>query len=149
MNPVKLMWLFLVLVVSGCAGAGANPPSDEVKAFFATAQEANFRGVTCMSTHQEDLSAYNSFLGIQYPPTAVVEVLSQPPSRPYQAFARLQDPASVSAAGDAETVARLTAKARSIGADAIIFCQPPPGVPVEAVVIKYRKENPAEKPSRP
>jgi hypothetical protein len=53
-----------------------------------------------------------------YPPSNLVEVLKQPPSRPYHQIGM------VSAEGVVETdqlIARLSAKAQSIGADAVIL----------------------------
>ncbi len=150
--------LLLALMVYGCAGTGEKSSSDEVKAFFMAANEANFLGLTCMSPQSKDLSAYSSFMGVKYPPTDSVEVLSGPPSRPYQAFAVLQGPASSSPIATPGLLAHLTTKAMAMGADAIILC-PQPGGPeqtgavrpakVEAVVIKYRWENPQEKQGRP
>jgi hypothetical protein len=160
MNPRKPLQLVLLfaLMVSGCAGAKEITPADEVRAFFVAGREATFQGVMCLSPHHVDLSAYDSFAGVKYPPTTSVEVLSGPPSRPYEAFARLQGPASSSATVPPETLAQLTTKARAIGGDAIILCQQPgdPSPPVtgrparvEAVAIKYRWENPQEKARRP
>ena len=142
----------------GCAGAGEKSSSDEVKAFFGAANEANFLGSMCMSPQYKDLSAYNSFMGVKYPPTDSVEVLSGPPSRPYQAFAVLQGPASSSPTATPDVLAQLTTKAKAMGADAIILCQQPGGpeqkgavrpAKVEAVVIKYRWENPQEMKKSP
>jgi hypothetical protein len=160
MNPRKpfQLVLLLALMFSGCAGAKETTPADEVQAFFAAGREANFRGVMCLSPHQEDLSAYDSFADVKYPPTTSVDVLSGPPSRPYQAFARLQGPASSSGTVPPEALAQLTAKARAIGADAIILRQQPADsspadarrpARVEAVAIKYRWENPEEEARRP
>jgi len=154
MNICKTLGLLLLLALTpcGCAGVGEKYPSDEAKVFFAAANEANYLGVLCLSPHQADLSAYTSYLGVQYPPTSSVEVLSEPPSRPYQAFAVLQGATSTGSSaskGDASMVlAQLTTKAKAIGADAIILCRPPDGdqgAKAEAVAIKYRLENPREK----
>lgn len=160
MNILKtpLLFLSLALTVGACAGATEKSSPDEVKAFFAAANEANFLGVTCLSSQNVDLSAYSSQMGVKYPPTHTVDVLSEAPSRPYQGFAVLQvaaAPAS-SAAGtvDPAVLAQLTAKAKEIGADAIIICRTPSGpaqagadrpIKIEAVAIKYRRENPQGK----
>jgi hypothetical protein len=135
---------FLVLAAWGCAGVSEKYPSNEAKAYFAAANEANYLGVGSMSTQHVDLSAYTSLMGVKYPPTAAVEVLSEPPSRPYQAFAVLQSPACQSSQNVSPTeLAQLTNKAKSIGADAIIICRAPA---TEAVAIKYRLEDPEAKP---
>jgi hypothetical protein len=156
-KPLGIL-LFLALMAYGCAGAAEKSSSDEVKAFFMAANEANFLGLTCMSPQYKDLSAYSSFMGVKYPPTASVEVLSGPPSRPYQAFAVLQGPASILPTVTPELLSQLTTKAKAMGADAIILCRQQGGpeqtgaVPpakVEAVVIKYRLENPEERVKRP
>ena len=140
------LWLFLALVAWGCAGVSEKYPSDEAKAYFAAAKEANFLGVECMSPQHVDLSAYTSLMGVKYPPTAAVEVLSEPPSRPYQAFAVLQSPAAQSSQNVSPTIlAQLTNKAKAIGADAIIICRAP-AAKAEAVAIKYRLEDPEAKP---
>ena len=88
MNNWKTLGILLLLglMAYGCAGAGEKSSSDEVKAFFVAANEANFLGLICLSPQYKDLSAYNSFMGVKYPPTDSVEVLSGPPSRPYQTF---------------------------------------------------------------
>ncbi|MCX5889792.1 MAG: hypothetical protein NTY36_10115 [Deltaproteobacteria bacterium] len=160
MNTQKNLSLLLLLglIACGCAGVSEPSPSDEVKAFFMAANDANFLGLTCMSPQSKDLSAYSSFMGVKYPPTDSVEVLSGPPSRPYQAFAVLQGSASSSPIATPGLLAQLTTKAKAMGADAIILC-PQPGGPeqtgavrpakVEAVVIKYRWENPQEKQGSP
>jgi hypothetical protein len=140
------LWLFLALTAWGCAGVSEKYPSAEAKAYFAAANEANFLGVGCMSPQHVDLSAYTSLMGVKYPPTSAVEVLSEPPSRPYQAFAVLQSPASQSPRDVSPTeLAQLTNKAKSIGADAIIMA---PAAKAEAVAIKYRLEDPEAKPRR-
>ena len=154
MNTRKPLWLLpvLTLMLWGCAGVEEKYPSDEVKAYFAAANEANYLGVLCMSPKQADLSAYTSYMGVKYPPTTAVEVLSEPPSRPFQAFAVLQGAAASESAavqGVSPTMlAQLTTKAKAIGADAIIICRPPAAeqpAKAEAVAIKYRLEAPAEK----
>jgi hypothetical protein len=145
MNTWKTIWLLLLLGLSvwGCAGVEEKYPSKEAKTFFSAANEANYLGVLCMSPNQVDLSAYTSLMGVKYPPTASVEVLSEPPSRPYQAFAVLQGDST--SADDSQNVspavlAQLTTKGKAIGADAIILCRTP-GARAEAVAIKYRLEN--------
>lgn len=161
MNNWKTLGLLLLpaLMAYGCAGAGERSSPDEVQAFFGAANQANYLGVMCMSPQNVDLSAYNSFMGVKYPPTDSVEVLSEPPSRPYQAFAVLRGavaPATASQSVAPADLAQFTAKAKSIGADAIIIChRGEPGqtttgqsVRVEAVAIKYRIENPEEKKGR-
>ena len=153
------LWLLLALMACGCAGAGERSSADEVQAFFGAVNQANYLGVMCMSPQNVDLSAYTSFMGVKYPPTDSVEVLSGPPSRPYQAFAVLRGgaaPATPSQTVPPADLARFTAKAKAIGADAIIIChrgQPGqtaigPSAQVEAVAIKYRLENPGEKKGR-
>jgi hypothetical protein len=139
------LWLFLALIAWGCAGVSEKYPSNEAKAYFAAANEANYLGVGSLSPQHVDLSAYTSLMGVKYPPTAAVEVLSEPPSRPYQAFAVLQSPASQSSQNVSPTeLAQLTNKAKSIGADAIIICRAP-ATKAEAVAIKYRLEDPEAK----
>ena len=154
--------LFLAPAVCSCTGVEEKYPSREAQAFFAAGNEANFRGVMCQSPQHKDLSAYTSLMGVKYPPTSSVEVLSEPPSRPYQAFARLQcaTPTASSASPDVSptVLAQLTDKAKAIGADAILICAPPGGpgrqdvvhpAQVEAVAIKYRLENPKNPKRRP
>lgn len=154
MNTWKAIWLLLLLglCVWGCAGVDEKYPSKEAKTFFSAANEANYLGVLCMSPNQVDLSAYASLMGTKYPPTASVEVLSEPPSRPYQAFAVLQGdsaPADTSQGVPQAILAQLTTKGKAIGADAIILCRPPGSTArAEAVAIKYRLENPVEKTGR-
>jgi hypothetical protein len=161
MNNWKILGLLLLLALMayGCVGAGERSSSDEVQAFFGAANQANYLGVMSMSPQNVDLSAYTSFMGVKYPPTDSVEVLSAPPSRPYQAFAVLRGaaaPASPSQTVAPADLARFTAKAKAIGADAIIICQlgepgqtaTGPSAQVEAVAIKYRLENPGEKKGR-
>jgi hypothetical protein len=147
MNTWKPLWLFplLALMLWGCAGVSEKYPSDEAKVYFDAANEAHYRGVLCQSPQQVDISAYASYMGVKYPPTVRVEVLSEAPSRPYQAFAVLQGP---SQDVSPTVLAQLTDKAKTIGADAIIICRPP-AAKAEAVAIKYRLENPAENKGRP
>ncbi len=149
MNTGKRLgvWLVLALTAWGCAGVSEKYPSNEAKAYFAAANEANYLGVVNLSPQHVDLSAYTSLMGVKYPPTTAVEVLSEPPSRAYQAFAVLQSPASHSSQDVSPTeLAQLTDKAKAIGADAIIICRAP-AAKGEAVAIKYRLENP-ENPRR-
>ncbi len=154
--------LLLALAACSCAGVEEKYPSREAQAFFTAANEANFRGVMCQSPQHQDLSAYTSLMGVKYPPTSSVEVLSEPPSRPYQAFARLQCSAAAASPASPDVssavLTQLTDKAKAIGADAILICAPPAGpgrqdavrpAQVEAVAIKYRLENPEEKKRRP
>lgn len=143
-----LLILILNLAVWGCAGVEEKYPSSEAKAYFDAANEANYLGVLCQSPQKVDLSAYTPYMGVKYPPTARVEVLSEPPSRPFQAFAVLQGP---SQDVSPTVLAQLTSKAKNIGADAIIICRPPAAGSVskaEAVAIKYRLE-PEERKGRP
>jgi hypothetical protein len=146
--------LALTLIAWGCVGVKEKYPSDEAKACFAAATEANYLGVLHQSPQCVDLSAYTIYLGVKYPPTSKVEVLWEPPSRPYQAFAVLQGPGAsnspASRAVSSTLLAQFINKAKAIGADAIIICrfadQP---AKVEALAIRYRRENPEEKPGRP
>jgi hypothetical protein len=153
----NLMWgiayavtsfLFLgsaVLGFSGCAEINVKSPSQEVKAFFVAGNEANYQALLCKSSGNVDLSAYSHLIGVKYPPTLKVEVLTKPPSRPYKSFAVLEcEPAPH---GKSEEVWEgLKNKAREIGADAIILCQAGPdqglpGIPptskTQAVAIRY------------
>ncbi|RJR41914.1 MAG: hypothetical protein C4567_08120 [Deltaproteobacteria bacterium] len=156
MKPFNLPCLLLLpaLLLCGCA-AGTESQSDaERQAFFAAAQQANLQGLTCMNPRQYvDLSGYAPYLGVKYPPTQSVEVLTKPPSKPHQAFAFLQcaGPAAVQPSGTLEpaVLSELTKQAKAIGADAIIVRsgrdhtnQTNGGADkVEAVAIKYRLEN--------
>lgn len=155
MNTWKPIWLMLLLslATSGCAGVEEKYPSGEAKAYFAAANEANYLGVVCMSPSRPDLSAYTPYLGVKYQPTSSVEILTEPPSRPYQSFAVLEVPAAASPSAAPQDpaptdLAQLTAKAKAIGADAIIVCRRPGAshaAKTEAVAIKYRLKNPEEK----
>ncbi len=141
------IFLFLaaaVIAVSGCAGVNQKSPSQEVKAFFVAGSEAKYMALQCPSSGYADLSAYTHLMGIKYPRTFQVDVLRQPPSRPYQAFAVLEcEPAPQGQSQ--ELMAGLKDKAMEIGADAIILCHGPelglPGIPptpkMQAVAIKY------------
>jgi len=133
-----------VLVVAGCAEFNLKSASPEVKTFFVAGQKADFLGTRCDTSGYVDLSAYSHLAGVKYPPTPRVEVLNQPPSRPYKSFAVLEyEPASHSAT----LIEGLKDKAREIGADAIILCEPgenqglpglPPSSKMQAVAIKYK-----------
>lgn len=136
-------------VAAGCAASHQQSPSQEVKAFFVVGQEINFSGFRDLSPKCMDLSGYSRFMGIKYPSTQSVEILTAPPARPYQAFAVLESPPSHLPLGE-ETIHKLTDKAKNIGADAIILtCAPeaPSGsvTPASsqgktvALAIKYRK----------
>jgi uncharacterized lipoprotein YddW (UPF0748 family) len=152
MPNLKATWLLLVLALTlcGCVGATEKYPSDQAKEFFQAANEAKFRGVWCQSPERIDLSAYTPYMGVKYPPTTSVEVLSAPPSRPYQCFAVLEGARAAAARPGTvapEALAQFTAKAKDIGADAIILRFPPEAVGahrsarMEALAIKYRLEN--------
>ncbi|MGA9754522.1 MAG: hypothetical protein WBV23_05200 [Desulfobaccales bacterium] len=108
--------------------------------------EADMLGALCLSPGSADLSAYAHLAGVQYPPTLKVDVLKQPPAVPYKSFAVLECASGANATPDA-VMAGLQSKAREIGADAIIICQPGlnPGLPglapsanTQAVAIKYK-----------
>jgi hypothetical protein len=133
------------LVVTGCGAVSLKSPSADVKTFFVAGHEADFLGAQCDAAGYVDLSAYSHLAGVKYPPTFQVDVLNQPPSRPYKPFAVLQYEPSATATG--ASLESLTSKAREIGADAIIICQPGqnqglPGLPasskMQAVAIKYK-----------
>jgi hypothetical protein len=162
MPNLKPLWLlfFLALNVCGCVGATERYPSDQAQDFFQAANEANFQGVYCQSPQHVDLSAYSPYLGIKYPPTDRVDLLSAPPSRPYQCFAVLEGAAAASNSGTIppEVLAQFIAKAKAIGADALIL---PPSQGnsegdagrsqrrLEAAAIKYRLEITPEKKRSP
>jgi hypothetical protein len=145
-----LVFLVLVtaglVVVTGCAEYSLKSPSQEVKTFFVAGQEADYLGTLHDSSGCVDLSAYSHLAGVKYPPTLKVDVLNQPPSRPYKSFAVLEyEPASTSTS--LRFMEGLKTKAREIGADAIIICQPgvnqglpglPPSTKMQAVAIKYK-----------
>jgi len=148
-NPyVVTIFLFLgsaVMGVSGCAETNRLSPSQEVAAFFVAGKEAQYLALQCPTSGSVDLSAYAHLMQVKYPPTFQVDVLRQPPSRPYQSFAVLEfEPPPHTMAE--EVVERLKGKAREIGADAIILCQTgpdqkltgiPPTAKMQAVAIKY------------
>ena len=142
------IFLFLgsaVMGVSGCAEINPKSSPQEVKEFFTAGKEAQYLALQCPMSGSVDLSAYAHLTGVKYPPTFQVDVLREPPSRPYQSFAVLEfEPAPHSR--PEEVVEGLKGKAREIGADAIIFCQAgpdqkPAGIPptgkLQAVAIKY------------
>ncbi len=156
MNTCKLPCFLLLpaLLLCGCVGGTESQSDAERRAFFAAAQHANLQGLTCMNPRQYvDLSGYAPYLGVKYPPTDSVEVLTKPPSRPHQAFAFLQcaGPAAVNPSGTLApgVLAELTTQAKAIGADAIIVKtgrdhtdqKNGEADKVEAVAIKYRLEN--------
>jgi hypothetical protein len=134
--------LLVVVLTAGCGGIQQKSPSDDVRAFFMAANEAKFLGARqCLSPHSLDLSAYAHLMNVRYPPTLSVDVLTGPPSRPYQPFAVLEgsNPLNSKVAG-ASLIEDFKNKAREIGADAIIICQPTASK-IEAVAIKYRLEE--------
>jgi hypothetical protein len=134
------------LVVSGCAEMNVKSPSPEVKTFFVSGREADFLSTLCSSSAHVDLSAYSHLAGVKYPPTLKVDILTQPPSRPYKPFAVLEYEPPSSSAPEAQ-MEGLKNKAREIGADALIICRPgensglsglPPSTKMQAVAIKYK-----------
>jgi hypothetical protein len=142
------IFLFLgsaVMGISGCAEINRRSPSQEVNEFFVAGKEAQYLALQCPTSGSADLSAYAHLMQVKYPPTLQVDVLRQPPSRPYQSFAVLEfEPAPLSRAE--EGVEGLKGKAREIGADAIILCPSspdeklpgkPPAAKMQAVAIKY------------
>jgi hypothetical protein len=157
--PPVLPFLAVIILAAGCAGIGQKAPPDEVKAFFVAANEANLLGVQCLSPNQVDLSGYTHLMGVKYPPTQEVDILDRPPSRPYQAFAVLESSAPYpSGTYDPGLLAGFKDKARAIGADAIILCHPGgrEGLPglgrsskIEALAVRYRLENAADRSKNP
>ena len=131
--------------VSGCGEINRRSPSQEANEFFVAGKEAQYLALQCPTSGSVDLSAYAHLMEVKYPPTFQVDVLRNPPSRPYKSFAVLEfEPAPLSRAE--EVVEGLKGKAREIGADAIILCPPGPdqelaGIPskgkMQAVAIKY------------
>jgi hypothetical protein len=124
-------------------------PSAEVRTFFVAGQEADFLSTSCASTGHVDLSAYSHLAGVKYLPTLKVDILNQPPSRPYKPFAVLEYEPSSNSVPDAQ-MEGLKNKAREIGADALIICRPgesqglpglPPSTKMQAVAIKYKLTN--------
>jgi len=154
-----MILLFLgaaVMGVSGCAETKRVSPSQEVGAFFVAGRQAQYLALQCPTSGSVDLSAYAHLTGVQYPRTFHVDVLREPPSRPYQSFAVLEyDPAPQ--AKPEEVEAGLTDKAMKIGADAIILCQTghdqklagiPPTAKMQAVAIKYIITSPPTKKNK-
>lgn len=144
-NVIVLVLVAVGLMVTGCTAVNLKSPSAEVKTFFVAGHEADFLGTQCDRAGYVDLSAYSHLAGVKYPPTYKVEVLNQPPSKPYKSFAVLEYEPSATASGG--SLEGLTGKAREIGADAIIICEPGqnqglPGLPasskMQAVAIKYK-----------
>jgi hypothetical protein len=150
---IFLFWGAAVMGIFGCVEANRVSPSQEVGAFFVAGKEAQYLALQCPTSGSVDLSAYAHLAGVKYPRTFHVDVLREPPSRPYQSFAVLEyDPAPP--AKPEEVEAGLTDKAREIGADAIILCQTGPdqklsGIPPtakrQAVAIKYIITSPPTK----
>ena len=138
--------LTIALVATGCTGSGLRSPSPDVKTFFVAGREANFLSTMNCSSGDVDLSAYSHLAGVKYPPTQRVDVLRQPPSRPYKSFAVLEYKPAASGSTDRQ-LEGLKSKAREIGADANILCHPgvtpglpglPPSANLQAVAIKYK-----------
>jgi hypothetical protein len=143
---VLLVLVTAALVLTGCAEYTLKSPSQEVKTFFVAGQEADFLSTMRASSGYADLSAYSHLAGVKYPPTQKVDVLSQPPARPYKSFAVLEYQPSAGSSTGME-LEGLKRKAKEIGADAIIICQPganqglpglPPSTKMQAVAIKYK-----------
>jgi hypothetical protein len=144
-----VMLLFLStadMVVSGCTSIDLQSPPPDVKAFFVAGNKANFQGFLNLSSDCVDLSAYDQQIGVKYPPTLKVDILSKPPSRPYKVFAVLECESSFYAASE-RMMEGLKNKARNIGADALVLCHAgtDPGLPgvsptqkIQAVAIKYK-----------
>ena len=148
------------MLMAGCGGVGRKSPPSEVRAFFVAANEANYLGVMSMSPNQVDLSGYTHLMGIQYPPTQKVDVLSSPPSRRYQAFAVLESSIPFAAETyDPGLLEGLKNKARAIGADGIILCHPTDRLvlmsglekssKIVALAIKYRLDDLEDQNKRP
>ncbi|MCK9376332.1 MAG: hypothetical protein M0P73_09285 [Syntrophobacterales bacterium] len=127
----------------GCSTVDVKGPSKEVKTFFMAGQQADALGALCLAPQGIDLSAYPQMVGVRYPPTVKVDILNEPPTHPYQAFAVLEC-ASASGASSSELTAEFSHKAREIGADAIILCRAgpgqtlPPSGKIQVVAIKYK-----------
>jgi hypothetical protein len=133
-----------VMGISGCANLN-QPTQSEAKAFFLAGQEANFLGIKSFSSKSVDLSPYAQQMGVKYPRTFQIDVLSGPPSRPYKSFAVLEcEPAANS--NPEELVEKLKCQAREIGADAIILSSGMARTAkMQAVAIKYRLMDPSDK----
>jgi hypothetical protein len=150
---IVLFWGSAVMGISGCAETNRLSPAQEVGAFFVAGKEAQYLALEYPTSGSADLSAYAHLTGVKYPRTFQVDVLREPPSRPYKAFAVLEYN-STSPAEPGEVTAGLLDKAREIGADAIILCrtgagQKLPGIPAggktQAVAIKYILTSPPTK----
>jgi hypothetical protein len=150
---IFLFMVSAVMGVSGCAETNRVSPSQEVGTFFVAGQEAQYLALECPTSGSADLSAYAHLTGVKYPRTFQVDVLREPPSRPYKSFAVLQyNPAPQAKLEEVE--AGLKDKAREIGADAIILCQTgadpklpglTPAAKMQAVAIKYILTSPPAK----
>jgi hypothetical protein len=143
---VLLVLVAAALLVCGCAETNLQSPSSEVKTFFMAGREADYLSTSCDSSGHADLSAYAHLAGVKYPPTLQVDILSQPPSRPYKSFAVLEYEPSGNSASEAQ-LENLKNKAMQIGADALIICRPgdnlglsglPASHRMQAVAIKYK-----------
>jgi hypothetical protein len=150
---IVLFWGSAAAGISGCAEANRVSPAQEVGAFFVAGKEAQYLALESPTSGSADLSAYAHLTGVKYPRTFQVDILREPPSRPYKSFAVLEYD-STSPTGAGEVTAGLLAKAREIGADAIILCrtgpdQKLPGIPaggkIQAVAIKYILTSPPTK----
>jgi hypothetical protein len=146
--PATLVFVLAltVTVLAGCAQYSVKSPSQDVRTFFVTATETNYLGTINLSPGCVDLSAYSHLAGVKYPPTSIVEVLNQPPTRPYKSFAVLEYD-SPSHPNNAAVIEGFKEKAKEIGADAIVICQPgsnpglaglAPSSKMQAVAIKYK-----------
>ncbi len=155
--PVKIAAGIMLVAAAAAAGCSTavrqRSPSEDVKAFFIAANEANFLSAQqCVAPpHSLDLSAYGHLMDVKYPPTQRVEVLSGPPARPYHPFAVLEGVKSrAPRSSDGILIEGFKERARQIGADAIILCRPEEGstasARMEAVAIKYRIEDRKNQP---
>jgi hypothetical protein len=136
-----LIFLFLgpaVMAVSGCSTIELKTPPSNVKAFFVAGSKANLLALKSLSPNCVDLSAYDQQIGVRYPPTLRVDILRQPPARPYKVFAVLEYN------GSEVLMDGLKNKAREIGADALILCHADTNQgfwgaqKMQAVAIKYK-----------
>jgi hypothetical protein len=149
---VIFVFLSVVALVSGCTGVDLQSPPADVKAFFVAGNKANFLALQSLSSDSVDLSAYDQQIGVMYPPTQKVDILSKPPSRPYKVFAVLEYD------GSARLMEGLKNKAREIGADALILCHAGTnqGLPMvsrtqgmQAVAIKYKLTGESDQEDNP
>jgi hypothetical protein len=147
MNKFKDVILILaagVLLAVGCRGGEVtHSSSPEVRAFFVAGQQARLLGMRdTLSRESIDLSAYAHLMEVRYPPTTKVDVLKGPPAQSFVLFATLKGPKPPGAACDDPAVIQgFTAKARDIGADAIIICSPGASdSSLEVLAIKYKRE---------